>query len=338
MRTLLHLLLVALAHSAGAEPRLVAVLPLSTGSMAIEPSSREAVEETVRSAAGDSLSPLGWTVLASETTLSVLADNEVNPAKACEASCALDAARELKASLFLSPRLSKIEDTYVLFVRLFESKTGRQLASTEAQGTKLIEVRNRFRDGASAFFSSGLARIDQAGAEPARTPAPVTAPAPAPAPPPPRLTPRAPVRLVLDPDSGHESAQVAITIDGKRSRCDHALTTGAPCDFTLLPGTSDLHLLEPHDRRLSFDVPPEGGTYKLFTRSYWKGWTSLAAFGVFGLGFVIAGGEPDPTGNAQEVAGFIVLEAGILTWMTLGLWELFDSNAWVERVPEATEE
>src|SRR4051812_29752873 len=87
--------------SAQAE-KIVAVLPLDATNAKVEEADRAALEELLRNIAGEELQPLGYTILTGETTLKVLSDNGIDAAKACEASCALDAARELKATLFLS--------------------------------------------------------------------------------------------------------------------------------------------------------------------------------------------------------------------------------------------
>ena len=77
--------------------QLVAVLPFDNSKANMDVNSRALLEETVRNVAGDVLSSLGYTVLNGDNTLAVLSGNGIDPTKACEASCTLEAARELKA-------------------------------------------------------------------------------------------------------------------------------------------------------------------------------------------------------------------------------------------------
>ena len=96
--------------------KLVVVLPLNAPKL--DKDLRETLEEDIRTMAGNDLSPRGYTVLTGENTLRILSENGVDPDKACEASCALDAAKELNASLFISGSATRAEGEYVAFVRL----------------------------------------------------------------------------------------------------------------------------------------------------------------------------------------------------------------------------
>lgn len=173
-----HVALVLLASLAVAggdaqaeQQQLVVVLPLETHG-GIDPTARQAVEEGIRTIAGDELTPAGYTVLTGETTLRLLTDNGVDPSRACEASCALDAARELKARLFLSGSITLSEGEFVAFVRLFEGDTGRQLASLELVGTAVKEIRAGFREKGRGFFAKALQLLsgEKARAVPALAP------------------------------------------------------------------------------------------------------------------------------------------------------------------------
>lgn len=131
----------------------VAVLPIDTSQSQIEPAAKMAFEENIRSIAGDTLAPLGYTILTGETTLALLSDNNVQTDKICDASCALSAAREMKAKLFVSGVMAKTEGEFVAFVRLFESKSGRQLASVRLEGDTVRSLRKAFETKAPDFFA-----------------------------------------------------------------------------------------------------------------------------------------------------------------------------------------
>jgi hypothetical protein len=137
---------------------IAAVLPLSVLSGDVEPAARTTYEEALRTVAADGLSPVGYTVLSGENTLRVLADNNVDTTKVCEASCALEAARELKATLFFSSSLAQTEGRFVSFVRLFEAKSGRQLASLQLDGATVRELRAQLNTEVSPFLAKGLAQ------------------------------------------------------------------------------------------------------------------------------------------------------------------------------------
>lgn len=152
----MHLLPLLLAASAALAPAveqhaLVAVLPLATRDE-LRPAEREALEESLRTSAGDVLTPRGYTVLTGDTTLQLLADNGVDAQNACEASCALAAARELKARLFASGSIARIDGTWLVFVRLFESEAGRQVASIKLQADTILGLVGQLDTRAPELF------------------------------------------------------------------------------------------------------------------------------------------------------------------------------------------
>jgi hypothetical protein len=149
------LVLLPLAAHAGTRG-LVAVLPLDAREAKLTRATLSTIEEAVRTVAGDELTPHCYTVLTGETTLALLEDNGVDPGKACEASCALEAARHLKAKLFISGSVVTSEGEFVAFVRLFENETGRQLASVQLEAATAKELRRSFAAQAPAFFGKAL--------------------------------------------------------------------------------------------------------------------------------------------------------------------------------------
>jgi hypothetical protein len=162
-----------LATVAMAEERgLVAVLPLDTTNAKMDAPSTLALEETLRTAAGDALVPKGYTVLTGETTIRILQENGVDAQKACESSCALEAAKEMKADLFISGTVATSEGEHLAFVRLFASKSGKQLASVKLEGKSVKEIRKAFDAKADDFFAKGLAALGVSSAPAKETPPP----------------------------------------------------------------------------------------------------------------------------------------------------------------------
>jgi hypothetical protein len=141
--------------------RLVAVLPLNIRAKAMDDTTRETLEEAVRTVAGDALAQYGYTVLTGENTLQLLTDNGVDPTKTCDSSCGLEAARELKAQLFLSGSVTREGKGYVVFIRLFSQERGQQIASVQIEGDTPRDLRHSFSAQAPAFFKHALAMSGQ---------------------------------------------------------------------------------------------------------------------------------------------------------------------------------
>jgi hypothetical protein len=174
--------LCGLAHAEPGQSHLVAVLPLAAPKL--DKDLRDTLEEDIRTVAGNYLSPRGYTILTGDNTLELLADNNVDASKVCDATCALKAAREMKATIFVSGSATKAEGEYIAFVRLFESTSGRQLASVKLEGGKVKELREQFESKAPDLFASVVgqsgkgapaaptgddqARLDEANAKVAR--------------------------------------------------------------------------------------------------------------------------------------------------------------------------
>lgn len=171
-----------------ASTKLVAVLPLDMRQAEMDAATRVALEESIRTVAGEGLYPLGYTVLTGETTLAILAENGIDPEQACETSCALDTARQLSAELFISGTVAFTEGFFTAFIRLYDSRTGQQKGSLELEGKTVREVRRAFSDKADEFFRRFLgppastpqpAVVQPAVTQPA-SPAATTPAAPAP--------------------------------------------------------------------------------------------------------------------------------------------------------------
>ena len=175
-------MILALILIAGASQpqKLVAVLPLAVRANAMDAAARETLEEAIRNLAGDTLTPQGYTVLTGDNTLRLLADNGIDPTKACEANCALEAAREMRAEVFVSGTVSKVEDEYVLFVRLFEQASGKQLGSVQLEASTVKMLRAALREKGAGLFRGSASRPAAQQAAPsqpsAETPRPTRSP------------------------------------------------------------------------------------------------------------------------------------------------------------------
>jgi outer membrane protein OmpA-like peptidoglycan-associated protein len=180
------LCLVSAIHAAPivarAEDKLIAVLPLDVSNTngRMDKAARTSVEEMLRDVATDALANDGWTVMTGENTLQVLIDNGVDPTKCGEASCHLEAARELKASKFLSGAVQWVDSEFVASIRLIDSKNGRVIATARLEGPTTKALRKEFEAKSAAFFAkSGLLTSSKASAA---LPSPPPAPSPSPAP------------------------------------------------------------------------------------------------------------------------------------------------------------
>jgi hypothetical protein len=145
-------LLAASAPQAHAQTaNLIAVLPLNAPK--VDKDVRDTLEESLRTVAGRYLTPVGFIVLTGENTLRILADNGIDASKVCEASCALDAAKNLKASLFISGSANNVEGEYVVFLRLFDGQRGIQLGSVDLSARTAKALREQLDSKAFDFFS-----------------------------------------------------------------------------------------------------------------------------------------------------------------------------------------
>jgi hypothetical protein len=117
---------------AGSDPKhagFVVVLPFAVRGGGVDDGALAIAEEVLRLRVGEEAGRRGLSVLAPETMLAVLADNGVDPGKACEQSCALELARELKADEFVSTIVARADGKLIVFLRRFETRTGRQLGA-----------------------------------------------------------------------------------------------------------------------------------------------------------------------------------------------------------------
>jgi hypothetical protein len=194
-------------------PRLLAILPFvdnNDETRRMDSATKVTLEETIRTASGDVLGPWNYTILSSDNMLSILADNGIDPGKACEASCSLQAARELKADNFVAGSVALTEGQYIAILRLFEAKSGRQLSSVVLEGATVRDIRKAFGRKAANFFKHVM-NIPKAGsvvaAPPPKPPPPPVAVVEPPKPPPPPVALTVPEK-VAEPVKTPEPAKV----------------------------------------------------------------------------------------------------------------------------------
>jgi hypothetical protein len=135
--------------------KILVVLPLPQTYGGLDRDAAVAIAETLRTVAGDVLGPFGTVVLTGETTLAYLKDNNVEPTAVCEGSCALDAAREHKAHYFVSGVVVDERYDRTLFLRLFETKGGKQISALQIRGSG-DEIRKQVNNSARGFFRKAV--------------------------------------------------------------------------------------------------------------------------------------------------------------------------------------
>lgn len=139
------------------EKQLVAVMPFNFMSGSVDATSRQLFEESVRTAMGDELTPAGYRVLTGDNTIRILEENGVDLKKACEATCALDAAKEMKARFFVSGTAASSEGEYTAFVRFSDAQTGQQLASVKVEGKTMKALAKEFEGKCADLVRRALA-------------------------------------------------------------------------------------------------------------------------------------------------------------------------------------
>lgn len=234
-------------------PKLVVVLPLDLRQAKIDEGTKIALEESIRTQAGEALLGLGYTVLSGENTLALLADNGIDPDKVCETECALETARELSAELFISGTMALTEGYYTAFIRLYESKSGKQLGYLNLEGETVREVRQEFTQKANSFFSRLLGESSAPSSPPtAATPHYGAQQV---------ETPRAPTHPPADQNRFGFGTQPAQTIQN---------TAMVPATLTVITEPSGVEILvdgQQVGQSPLVNVPTQAGNRRLSTRS-----------------------------------------------------------------------
>jgi hypothetical protein len=156
------LLLASLNASAAEESRRVAVLPLTGDQTTLPRSAIVALEESIRTKAGDVLRPLGYNVMTSETTFEVLRENGVDMQKVCESSCALEAGREMKARFIIGGQITSNDGWHSVFIRFIDVTSGTVLSSIKLKGQSAKELDSAFDASADDLFAKARIQGDDA--------------------------------------------------------------------------------------------------------------------------------------------------------------------------------
>lgn len=149
----LILLSAADAHASN----VIAVLPLDVshagGRLSVD--AQASLEETLRDVSVNVLGTHGWTILTGETTLQVLQDNGVDPAKCGDQACHLTMAREIKADRFITGSVQYDDNELTASIRLVDTSTGRITSSLRLEGDSPKALRKILDTEARDFFSRG---------------------------------------------------------------------------------------------------------------------------------------------------------------------------------------
>lgn len=137
----------------------MAVLPLDVRQAELPRAACTGLEEALRAAAADLLAAQGVGVLTADNTVRVLRDNGVEPERLCEASCAVDLGRELKARWIVAGSVVTAEGAHTAFVRLYDVPSGNLLASVKVKGASVRALEDEAdRLAPTLFTKAGLAR------------------------------------------------------------------------------------------------------------------------------------------------------------------------------------
>lgn len=154
MRPLIAALLILVATStAQASGGIVVVMPFDTKASGADRSGTGMLDATMRTLAGRYLGDLGYTVLDEEGTIRILLENDIDEEKACDASCALEAAQEINATMFITGVMSRIEGHYVIDLKLM-SRDGVQLASADASGRSIVALSESILERGPRLFAN----------------------------------------------------------------------------------------------------------------------------------------------------------------------------------------
>jgi hypothetical protein len=155
-RVVASFVLLACLSSAGAalaqEQKLVVVMPTDRRHARLNEADVSIIEEAVRSAAGNALSPLGYTVATQDTALQLLRDKGVDTGRLDEADSALAANRVLKTKLFITIGIATSNEKHSGQVRVFETATGRLVSSVEIGGMSADGLKQSFKRKQEKLF------------------------------------------------------------------------------------------------------------------------------------------------------------------------------------------
>ena len=317
--------MIALAGAARAEePKRLALMPLDARDAQLDASTEHILGESIRSATASAVSAAGYSVIGGVA-----------------ASDPVQAARDLKAQLYVTGTVGKSEGVYVAFVRLFDSATGRQLGAVEIDKATIREVRQEFDAKAPALFAS-IAVPAAAVAVPATPVAPAVAVAATPQPVAP-VAVASPPPVVLEPRFATPAGfartlhfqlgakfdrpyTIQVTLAGQRLRCPLPLSPTAGCDLRpVIEGDASYDVLDGAAivQHGVFQVHPMGSGLKLLNTGHprWAtlvgNWAGFIGLGVLGVGVILWGvggssSEPGTSGATASTVGEVMVPVGLV--------------------------
>jgi formylglycine-generating enzyme required for sulfatase activity len=144
---------------------------------------KEAFAEAVRGGVGDGLVGRGVRVMDRENMMVLL--REMGKKECEEGECEVETARNIGADFVVSGSVVKVDDVFVVTLKLHETKEGSRLDTDQIEAKTQIEVLRSLREHGRALVAKNI-NPRPASPAPSRLPAveSASAPAPAPAPPP----------------------------------------------------------------------------------------------------------------------------------------------------------
>ncbi len=150
-------LLLAVAAATPSSGKYVGVLPLRDPEKALSASNLLALDETLRTASGNALTPRGYTVVDKANMILHIKQAGGDPAN-CDTSCLTAIGQAISVQYLFSTSVVKTEGMLLLTVRLYETKNaeGKPLYGEEWQANSVDELRQEVARKVEPFFAAAL--------------------------------------------------------------------------------------------------------------------------------------------------------------------------------------
>ncbi len=158
-------LLLAVAAATPSSGKYVGVLPLRDPEKALSASNLLALDETLRTASGNALTPRGYTVVDRANMILHIKQAGGDPTN-CDTSCLAAIGQAISVQYLFSTSVVKTEGMLLLTVRLYETKNaeGKPLYGDEWQANSVDALRQEVARKVEPFFAAALPTA-AAGAE-----------------------------------------------------------------------------------------------------------------------------------------------------------------------------
>ena len=151
----LMLLCILLCSKAFAQVEIKRVAVLEFRGVAIEEAMLLKLSDQARSAAVDTLSKEEYLIMTRENMMQVLSDMGKD-ASCIEGSCEVELGRNIGADLIITGDILKIDASYVLTLKLYETKTGGLLKIKEVEQEGLLPLKNETYTQSMLLLQEGL--------------------------------------------------------------------------------------------------------------------------------------------------------------------------------------